>query len=597
MRACVRAVLLACLLAAPAAARAQVTVSLSQNYAQLMTGQTLQFSATVSGSANRGVTWQVNNANAGTTASGKITKMGLYTAPVIAPYPAVATITAVSKADPSVSATATVTILTQVQGGNTYYVAPGGSDAGAGSIGDPWKTIQHAADRAAAGDTVYVRQGVYNEHVTFKKSGSAGRFITFAGYPGETATLDGTGLDIPENMWGLFTFQDASYVIAEGFELRNYTTSSTQDVPIGIFVFGAGSNVQLINNNVHDITTTAQTTPLKCNSNAFGITVYGTKAPDAIDGLAVSGNEVWHLKTGCSETLSLDGNVTNWAVVSNRVHDDDNIAIGAIGFERVSKDPAYDQARDGVIRGNTVYNITSYGNPDYGKQYAADGVYVDGGTNIVIEQNLIHHVDLGIELASEHKDHVSSFVTARNNLVYDGNSAGISIGGYASGRGGTDHCTIVGNTLYNNDTQNTGSGEFQIQFHATSNIFENNIVYAGAQGLMVNDFTTSSPDPALLDYNLYFSSVGANNAVFNWQKHKYKGYEAYRTATGLDADSPAFSDPQFVSLGDPPNLDIAASSPVRNAGVVLGSAVAGMFDFPGYKRVVVGQTNIGAYQH
>ena len=398
-------------------------------------------------------------------------------------------------------------------------------------------------------------------------------------------------------MWGLFTFQDASYVIAEGFELRNYTTDSTRKVPIGIFVVGAGSGVQLVNNSVHDITTTAHTTPRKCNSNAFGITVYGTKAPAAIDGLAVSGNEVFDLHTGCSETLSLDGNVTNWAVVSNRVHDDDNIAIGAIGFERVSKDPAYDRARDGVIRGNTVYNITSYGNPDYGKQYAADGIYVDGGTNIVIEQNLIHHVDLGIELASEHKDQVSSFVIARNNVVYSGNSAGISIGGYAASKGGTDHCTIVGNTLYGNDTQDTGSGEFQIQFNATSNVFENNILYAGVQALLVNDFTTSTPDPATLDYNLYFSDAGANNAVFNWQKHKYKGYDAYRLGTGLDADSPPFSDPQFQSLNDPPNLDIGASSPARDAGVFLGGAIAGIYDFPGYKRVVSGKTNIGGYQH
>jgi hypothetical protein len=331
-------------------------------------------------------------------------------------------------------------------------------------------------------------------------------------------------------------------------------------------------------------------------SNAFGITVYGTQAPAAIDGLAVSGNEVFNLHTGCSETLSLDGNVTNWAVVSNRVHDNDNIAIGAIGFEKVSKNPAYDQAREGVIRGNAVYNITSFGNPDYGKQYAADGIYVDGGTNITIEQNRIHNVDLGIELASEHKGKTSSYVIARNNIIYTGNSAGISIGGYAKNKGGTDHCTVVGNSLFGNDTQKTGSGEFQVQFNATNNIFENNILYAGAQGLVINDFTDSSPDPSLVDYNLYFASAGAKKAVFNWQKHKYKGYAAYLTASGNDVDSPAFSDPQFLSIGTPPNLDISAGSPARNVGAILGGAVAGAYDFAGATRVVGGNTNLGAYE-
>lgn len=592
-----RAVLATCLLLVPVIARAGVSVSISPGYSQIVVGQTLQLSATVSGTSNHGVTWQVNNANGGSVSFGTVSASGLFTAPSNLPNPAIATISAVSQADPSVSATATVTLLAHSFSGNTYYVATNGNDGNNGSSGAPWKTVQHAASAASAGDTVLVHSGVYNEHVTFTKSGSTSVGpITFASVPGEIATLDGTGLDIPQHMWGLATFSNASYVVLEGFEIRNYTTNSTKDVPIGIFVTGAGSGIQLVNNSVHDITTTAHTTPRACASNAFGITVYGTQAPAAIDGLAVSGNEVFNLHTGCSETLSLDGNVTNWSVVNNRVHDDDNIAIGAIGFEKVSKDLAYDQARQGVIRGNIVYNITSFGNPDYGKQYAADGIYVDGGTNITIEQNLIHNVDLGIELASEHKGRTSSFIVARNNVIYNGNSAGISIGGYAKNRGGADHCNVVGNTLYNNDGQKTGSGEFQIQFNATNNTFENNILYAGAQNLLVNDFTTSSPDPALVDYNLYFALAGANKAQFKWQKHLYKTYTSYLTGSGNDADSPPFSDPQFVSTGSPPNLDVGAGSPARNAGAILGVAIAGAYDFAGNARMGGGQTNIGAYQ-
>jgi len=593
MKTIVRAVLL--MFCVIGTARAAVTVSISPTYAQLVAGQTLQFSATVSGSGNTAVTWQVDNQTQGSATTGTITKTGLFKSPSTVPKPAIATITAVSKADPSVSATATVTILAHAASGHTYHVATNGDDGNSGSSDAPWKTIQHAADTAAAGDTVLVHGGVYNEHVTFSTSGNADSgYITFQNAPGENAIVDGTGLDIPEHQWGLFTLQNVSYVIVEGFEIRNYTTNSTRDVPIGIFVVGAGSNDQLVNNFVHAITTTAATNPRKCGSNAFGITVYGTEVPTAIDGLAISGNEVSRLHTGCSETLSLDGNVTNWAVVNNLVHDNDNIAIGAIGFEKVAKDTAYDQARDGVIRGNTVYNITSFGNPDYGNQYAADGIYVDGGTNIVIEQNLIHHVDLGIELASEHQGRTSSYVIARNNLVYSGNSAGISIGGYGASRGGTDHCKVVGNTLYANDMKNTGSGEFQIQFNATNNVFENNILYAGAQGLLVNDFTTSTPTPALLDYNLYFSSAGDANSVWNWQKHRYKGYAAYLNGTGNDAHSPPFADPQFVN--PPANLDTANASPAREAGTNLGAKVVGARDFPGNRRVV-GAIDIGAYEH
>jgi hypothetical protein len=572
------------------------TVSISPAYAQMQPGQAATFTATVSGGTDGGVVWQVNNATGGTAATGTITQAGQFTAPASLPAPASVTITAVSAADPGVSATATITLVSQAASGTTFYVATTGADTNPGTLDAPFRTIGHAATVAVAGDTVLVRGGVYKELVAPTHSGSAAKgYITFSSFPGETATIDGTGLAIPQQQWGLITLNDVSYVVVQGFELRNYTTTSVNDVPIGVYIFGSGSNLQIVNNHIHNIETTAKTNPNQCGSNALGLVVYGTKAPAAITGLVISGNEIDDLLTGCSESMSIDGNVDGFAVTSNRVHNNDNIGIDAIGFEKVSPNATYDQARRGEIRGNTVYNITSYNNPDYGKQYAADGIYVDGGTQIVIEQNLVHNVDLGIELASEHKGHVTSHVTARNNVVYANNATGISIGGYAGGVGGTQDCTIVNNTLFDNDTKNTGSGEFQIQFHASGNVFRNNILYATRQALMVNNFTAGSASAAVLDDNLYYSPLGAANSQWVWSGKTYTGFAAYQKATKQDAHA-AFANPLFDSLATPPDLDILAGSPAIGAGDDLGASIVGVADFNGNPRTEDGKINIGAYE-
>ena len=565
----------------------QVAVSISPASAGVQPGGSQQLAAAVVNTANTAVVWEVNGVIGGDPATGTITPSGLYTAPASAPSPAIVIVTAVSRQTPAAAANATITI----GAGMAFYVSTTGNDHNPGSFGSPWRTIQHAADTALAGDTVYVMGGVYNETVTFPQSGSASAgYITFESYPGQTAIVDGAGLPIPGGQYGLFTIQNRSYLAISGFEIRNYTTNTAGAVPIGIYITGAGSYIQILGNRIHDIITTAR----GCNANALGMAVYGSSAPASINNLTISGNEIYFLTTGCSESLSLDGNVDTWAVANNLVHDNNNIGIDAIGFEGVSPDPALDQARNGGISGNIVYNITSYDNPAYGRQYAADGIYVDGGTQITIERNLVRNVDIGIEMASEHPGHVTSYVTARSNLVYGANSVGVSIGGYAASVGGTDHCTVVNNTLFRNDAKSTGSGEFQIQFHATNNILDNNIVNATSQALFVHNFTNSSPNPATLDYNLYFSAAGASAGIWIWNGTKYTGFAAYRSATGQDAHS-RFANPLFVSTSVP-NLRVQASSPAVNAGINLGAAVVGTLDFAGNPRVQGANIDIGAYE-
>ena len=279
----------------------------------------------------------------------------------------------------------------------SFYVSTAGNDSNPGSESAPWRTIQHAADTARAGSTVNVRGGVYEELVSIHASGNASDgFITFRSYPGETAILDAEHFT-PSGRQAVLAIHNQSYVRIEGFEIRNFHTAEHRLAPLGISVMGAGSHIELLKNNVHHI---EQTFPGRdapgSGGNGFGIAVYGTDAKTPITDLVIDGNEVHQLKTGSSESLVVNGNVTNFRITHNVVHDNNNIGIDVIGFERTAPDPAVDQARDGLVSNNLVYNITSKGNPAYRNDESSDGIYVDGGTRILIERNVMHDVDFGI---------------------------------------------------------------------------------------------------------------------------------------------------------------------------------------------------------
>ena len=482
------------------------------------------------------------------------------------------------------------------QPNSSFYVATTGNDSNPGTQAAPWRTIQHAADTARAGSTVNVRGGIYEELVSINASGNASDgFITFRSYPGETAVVDATHFT-PSGRQAVLSIHNQSYVRIEGFEIRNFRTAVHRLSPLGISVMGSGSHIELLKNNVHHIEQTFDGRDAPGHGdNGFGIAVYGTDAKTPITDLIIDGNEVHHLKTGSSESLVVNGNVTNFRITHNVVHDNNNIGIDVIGFERTAPDPAVDQARDGVVSGNLVYNIHSRGNPAYQNEENSDGIYVDGGTRILIEQNVIHDDDFGIELASEHKDRATSYITARNNLIYHCHTAGVSIGGYAPERGHTEHSTVVNNTLYNNDTSGTGSGEFQMQWNMADNIFANNVVFAGPRCLIsVNKSRIDKNQPPVaIDHNLYYCGPGAQASTWIGASTTVTGFDKYVETTGNDRHS-HFLDPHFIDAAAH-NFHLQPDSPALDAGTTDGVPV-GELDLDGAPRVTSGKVDIGCYQ-
>lgn len=87
-----------------------ITVTISPTSATVSPGGKQQFTATVSGSTDKSVTWSVTGTGCVAYYCGTITSLGMYTAPSVAPNPPVVTVTAYAHADPSKSGSATVNL-------------------------------------------------------------------------------------------------------------------------------------------------------------------------------------------------------------------------------------------------------------------------------------------------------------------------------------------------------------------------------------------------------------------------------------------------------------------------------------------------------
>jgi len=414
--------------------------------------------------------------------------------------------------------------------GTSSYVSPTGNDQNTGAQAKPWKSIQKAANSATPGSTVHVLAGMSAEQVTVGVSGNAA--LGLISFTGENAVLDFAAHPIKAGQTGAFHIDGKSYLKISGFEIRNDIAKAATAVPVGIHVRGAAHHIEISGNLIHHITNN-----INANSNAHGIAVYGTgrTAATAIHDLLIANNELHSLKLGASESLVVNGNVDSFTIQGNSVHDCNNIAIDAIGFEGTSIAP-FDQTRNGVIAHNTIARIDSRGNPAYGNDRSADGLYVDGGKSIRIDTNSVRLCNIGIEVASEHKGVFSSEVTVINNPVSNCHTVGLSLGGYDTRRGGTRNCIIQQNTFRGNDTDANGSGELQLQYQVTGNMIQNNTFWSTNQNVFIsNPFKTTIGN--IVDNNTYSSPGGANASTWTWNNIEYNDFATYKRSTGNDAHS------------------------------------------------------------
>lgn len=456
----------------------------------------------------------------------------------------------------------------------TLYVAENGNDENEGTIESPFKTINAALDNAGAGTTVYVREGTYTENVYFPNSGREGEYIALKNYPGEKPVIKGTG----KNDGAIIELDGHDYIEIEGFEMCDYNARWCY----GIIFAGGENHIIIRNNDIHNIKCSMPDDPDDSGANA--ILLFGeTKEP--ISNVYIADNNVYDLVTGWCEAISVTANCEYVNVINNKVSNSTNIGIDFYGNNADGYCPVEElnQPRYCIAAGNEVSNCVC----DYATCY---GLYVDGARDIVIENNISHNNQGGIEIGSEERNenYPVKNIVVRNNLIYNNNENGITVGGWNDGSSKGDPLSgvVYDTKIYNNTVVNNSLKEYAGQLHiAMVNGLDvrNNIFYANNDTLLVDsDVDKGQIQNLTFKNNLYYSpKFDEDSAYFELMESSQEGMAEWKALTG---ETGSFADPLFASVSGN-DYRTYENSPAVNTGD--GSIYSGLYDLNNNNRVMI----------
>lgn len=458
-------------------------------------------------------------------------------------------------------------------GQNNYYVSTTGNNTNSGSLASPWKTIQYALNQLPANSILNVFPGTYTEKISIPISN-----ITLKNQSATLPIIDAAGLMGQD---AIIEIANKSNVTIDGLELQNNIRLDAQ----GILIEGSGANNTIKNCKIHDIHFSANANAaVKESTNAQGIIVYGTSGTTAITNLKIQNNELYNCRLGYSEGIAVNGNVDGFEISNNNVHDLTNIGIDVIGHEGTA--PANDQARNGLVKNNIAHHCVS--------PYATSGgIYIDGGKNIIVENNTSYHNGYGIEVGCENKGKTTDAITIRNNIFYDNEVCAVALGGfdYPSGSGKVTNSSITNNTCYFNDYSKSGYGELYLSYSENS-VIENNIFYTTAENNL--SYAELTQPGLIFNYNTIYCPGGIANLGVSWNNKWYDGYTAFVTGTGTNTNS-IFGNPLFTTaIISNPDFHILTNSPSKNAGNPNYVVANGETDFFNQLRIEGGRIDMGA---
>lgn len=419
----------------------------------------------------------------------------------------------------------------------TYYVSMTGQHSNPGTEARPWRTVQHAANKMRAGDTVYVKAGTYNERVTLSHSGNASQgYIVFQNYENDKPILDGNGLGNGD----MITGSQISYVKIKGFHITNH-------IGAGIVFRGGGSHLEISNNEISNQT--------HQRANGHGIWITGQMWPGPVNhtysDLIVDGNHLHDLDTGVNsaynEALTLSFGIERFQITNNIIDNTNHIGIDLIGDK-------YHFPKYGIIAHNTVQNT--------GSQHSETGIYLDGAKHVVIESNKVFNVvGHGIVVSTEQTNFTTENIIVRWNETWD-STRNISPGGTSFGS--SERVRVVHNVLYVSGNRTRGGiPPRNLGLYKGNNIIIKNNISVNRVGSLHTEHYIGTEFSPTLDANCYFPA----SAFFQYKGRFYNNFDAFQSQSGQGANSIA-EDPLFVNAASR-DFHLQSNSPVIDAGQFL----------------------------
>ncbi|NOX99423.1 MAG: hypothetical protein GXP30_06795 [Verrucomicrobia bacterium] len=280
----------------------------------------------------------------------------------------------------------------------TFYVDKNNllaSDTNPGTEALPWLTIQKAAGSLTAGETVYVKEGVYtepgavNRGIQPQNSGTLNNPITYAAYPGDVVKIDQQNTDMG------FYLRSKSYITIKGFEIFNAhiagIIAADQSVP-------RNASIIIEDNYIYDV------------GAAVGNNVGGVRL-DSCEGCIVRNNRIRDIRINDGAQQTNSAGIHSYRM-SNSVIENNKIwnSYNGVFFKQAD----FEGKGDVTIRRNIIHNVVE------GVRFTVQGFGFPGHQEVTVKENLFYQYSAGIWARVSESSTESSGLYISNNTFVDG---------------------------------------------------------------------------------------------------------------------------------------------------------------------------------